>query len=171
MINLFDIGVIGIILISGLIAFPRGLVKEVFALANWVIAGFVGFIGAKKYGYIATQYITPEELAMGVMGLGIGVVVFIIMSILTTYISNLLLSSSLGIIDRILGLAFGILRGVLIVVPIYWLIREYWPEEAAPPMLVAQFTKPYLEMGRDWFTQQIPVIEQWIKDFNMPDAV
>ena len=164
MINLFDIGVIAIILISGLIAFPRGLIKEVFSLLNWVIAAGAGYFGAIKFGYIAAQYITPEIVAVGITGLVIGITVMVIMSILTNFISNLLSTSSLGIFDRILGLIFGLLRGALIVIPIYWFIREYWTEEATPPMLVAQFTKPYLEIGRGWFAEQMPLIQQWIQD-------
>lgn len=166
MFNLFDIAVIGIILISGMIAFPRGLFKEIFSLANWGIAGIAGFYGATQFGSLATQYVTPEWLANVVAGAGCAIIAFIVASMITSWISNALLDSSLGIIDRILGLAYGIARGVVIVVPAYWLLRNFIPEDSSPPFLIAQATKPYMEMGRTWIEQNMPYFMDTLEQYR-----
>ncbi len=156
MLNIFDIAVLAIILISGLIAMPRGLFKEVFSLLNWGIAAFAGFHGAIEFGpMLAPKYIQDPRIAIIVAGVCTAIFTFIIITMITSKISNALLNNPLGIIDRLLGLAFGLARGVIIVVPSYWLLRNFISEDTSP-YLVAQATKPYLEMGRDWIASNEP---------------
>ncbi|NEN93765.1 MAG: CvpA family protein, partial [Okeania sp. SIO3H1] len=105
----------------------------------------------------------PDWLAQVVAGAVCAIIAFIIASLITSSISNALLNSSLGLVDRILGLAFGIARGIIIVVPAYWLLRNFIPEDASHPYLIAQATRPYLEIGRDWITQNMPLFMSYLE--------
>jgi membrane protein required for colicin V production len=124
-----DIVVIGVILISGLLALFQGLVKELLSIGAWV-----GAIYATIYGFAPARPMVkdivpwPEavDLATG-MALFIGSLV--LLSIGAHLISKILHSAGAGVLDRTLGFVFGLVRGALIVVVLFIGISWYLGDE------------------------------------------
>ena len=122
-----DLAVIAIVVLSGLVAMYRGLTREVLSILSWAAAAGAVFCFIRYHKDIAeevakqfanpvqTSYVYVAQVAIG--GL-IFLVVLIIVHLITARISDSVLDSRVGAIDRILGLAFGMARGfVLIVIP------------------------------------------------------
>lgn len=118
-INLFDAGVIVIVLVSALFAYARGFAHEVFSIAGWIgaiAATFCGFPYAQPY---ARQFIKLEIAADLAAGTIIFLFALVVLSMLTRSISSRVKDSALNALDRALGFLFGLVRGALIVVVAY----------------------------------------------------
>ena len=116
-----DLSLAVIALISGLLAMYRGLTREVLSLLSWAIAG------AAALYFVLYQKPIAQNLADKFFGgtlmlaqAGGGILIFliflIIVHLLTARFSDRVLDSHVGVVDRALGLAFGVARGFLLVV-------------------------------------------------------
>ncbi len=111
----FDHAVLLIVGVSALIAVIRGFVREVLALAAWLVAFLVASAFAAQLAPLLPEAIPSEELRM----LAAFVLVFgttlLVMSLLTLVLVELIRIVGLGFLDRFFGLLFGLVRGVAIV--------------------------------------------------------
>ena len=111
-ITLLDIVLIVVMLISGLLAMVRGFMREVLSITAWVLAA-----GATLYAYakllpLAKQYFNNDIVAaVAVIG-GVFLVTLLVVSVLTMRISDMVLDSRVGALDRTLGFLFGLARGL-----------------------------------------------------------
>lgn len=108
--NGLDWAALAIIMLSALVGFKRGLVREALALAAWVIA----FLVAGRAGSILGPYL-PGLTAGGVRDGAAMVLAFIAVLLmagfLTLAVRGLVRAAGLSLEDRLLGLFFGLLRG------------------------------------------------------------
>jgi len=132
-INVVDIAVLAILLLSAAIAFMRGCVHEVLAIGAWVGAALATLYGFGHVQPYARQLIAIDLLADIVAGVVVFVVVLIVLSLLTRMLSGRVRASSLGALDRTLGLVFGLARGVVIVAAAWLLLTWALPTEAERP--------------------------------------
>jgi len=152
-VTAFDYAVLGVLGASLLLGLWRGVVSEVLALAAWI----VGFLAARAYaGEAAALYgrwlaDATWRYAAGFATVVIGVLVVFAVGRLA--LSLLLRAVGLGLIDRLLGAAFGVLRGVAMAVVAVLLggmtalPKEAWWREAtlAAPLETAVIAlKPWL---------------------------
>jgi membrane protein required for colicin V production len=120
--TLVDAGVAAILLISGVLAYSRGLVRETMAIAGWVGAAVVAFIFADQVEPLVKQvpilgdFIGDScELAIIAAFAAVFAVALIVVSIFTPLFASAVQRSSLGGIDQALGFFFGVLRGIVLV--------------------------------------------------------
>jgi membrane protein required for colicin V production len=131
-INAVDVLVVVVLVISALIAFLRGFAHELLSIVSWVGAIFATLYGFPLAQPHARAFIPIELLADVIAGVVIFIVVLVILSIATRVVANFIQESSLGPLDRSLGLVFGLLRGFVLVCLAWlafdWLLpREDWP--------------------------------------------
>lgn len=114
--------VAGVIVLSAILAYSRGLVRESMAIAGWVGAAFLAFIFApsaqpliKEVPVLGEFLADSCELSM----IGAFAVVFavglILASLFTPLLSSVVQRSALGGIDQALGFLFGVARGAVLV--------------------------------------------------------
>jgi len=144
-INLADAAVVLVILISGLLAFFRGLVHEVLAVISWIgaaLATIYGFPYARPY---ATELITVPLIADMVAGVGIFLVTLILLSVLTNFVAHRIRQSALGPLDRSLGLLFGFLRGAVLIAGAWLAFNLLLPREDHPKWITEAKVRPLVE--------------------------
>src|SRR6056297_217192 len=116
-----------VIVLSALLAYSRGLVRESLAIAGWIVAGILAFMFApqveplvKEVPVVGDFIADSCELSM----IGAFAVVFavalIVASLTTPLFSSLVQRSALGGLDQGLGFLFGVARGVLLVAIAYF---------------------------------------------------
>ena len=107
----FDFVLLGIILLSGLIAFFRGFIQESLSLALWIFA-FAAAMFLDEYldPYISV-YITNDELKRIASLFIIFTGIIFSGGFAIKIIKNLTHWSGMGGLDRLLGALFGCLRG------------------------------------------------------------
>jgi len=109
----FDYGVLTVLGLSLLLGALRGLMREMVSLAGWIAA----FVLATTFsGIVAVQM--PESLGPLLSGLLSFLLIFIGVLLLSGMVglvlSLLVRAVGLGFLDRLLGAAFGVVRGVAI---------------------------------------------------------
>jgi membrane protein required for colicin V production len=133
--QLLDLILIGIMLISGLLALMRGFTREVLSLLAWGIAAVaaLGAVLSPELNQLAGQYLQPEIVAKIALGGGVFLIVLIIMSLISVRIADWVLDSAAGAFDRSMGFVYGLARGLLLVAIAYlfyvWLVPEQKQEE------------------------------------------
>lgn len=110
-----DIGILVIILISVVISIIRGFFKEAVSLLTWVAALLISTLFAYKFGSLFREEV-QHDLARGVLAWLILFIGTMVIGGLINYLfSRLRAEIQLSALDRIVGLFFGLTRGVLIV--------------------------------------------------------
>ena len=155
--QILDFILVGIMLISGLLALMRGFTREVLSLVAWGAAAIAAFFAVftPELVQLAMPYTNSELLSKIAVGGVAFLIVLIIMSIISVKIADLVLDSAIGGFDRTLGFAYGLGRGLILVVVAYlfyiWLIphdkREDWVRNARSlPVIesVGQFVISFL---------------------------
>lgn len=120
--TLVDAGVAIIILLSGVLAYSRGFVREAMAILGWIGATIVAFIFADQVEPLVRQipivgdFIGDScELAIIAAFAAVFAVALVVVSIFTPLFSSVVQRSALGGVDQALGFFFGVLRGILLV--------------------------------------------------------
>lgn len=146
--NYIDIGILVVCLISGVLAFMRGLVHEFLAINSWILS-ILGVIYLFDIGRPYAGMITSNEMIGDIIT---SAVIFIAILVMATLITRILAEqiqkSALGLVDRIGGLGFGILRGWLIACIIYiitlWVLTIDGRPEAFDQSLLLQYIRQTL---------------------------
>ncbi len=155
-ITLLDIILIVVMLISGLLAMVRGFMREVLSITAWVLAA-----GATLYSYskllpLAKQYFNNDIVAaVAVIG-GVFLITLLIVSVLTIRISDMVLDSRVGALDRTLGFLFGLARGLIIIVVAYTFFDWLVPDRSKPDWVLHAKSKVVLSSTGDWLKAQLP---------------
>jgi membrane protein required for colicin V production len=152
-VTILDLVVVGVILISALLAAVRGLTREVLAIASWVAAAAVAWVFHPQLIPIAKQYIPNDTIALIASIASLFLITLIIVSLITARISDFVLDSRIGALDRTLGFVFGAGRGLLLAVIGYLFFTALVPEKMQPAWARDAKAKPILEeTGRSLLT-------------------
>lgn len=155
--TLLDYAVFAIAGFSVLLGVIRGFVREVMALASWVVAFVVSSAYGGKVAPMLAQQIPDENWRVLATVVALFIVVLVLMNILAMLASKLVKSAGLGVEDRLLGSMFGLVRGMAVVVVLALgagltvLPRQpVWKDAmlAAPLETLAVFVKQWLP--QDW---------------------
>ncbi len=110
-----DIIVIFVIVLSALFSLMRGFVKEAISLATWVVAIWVAATFAPKLSAMLTAF--ESEAVRQAVSFGILFVLTLMAGALVNFmISQVVKKTGLSGADRLFGVAFGVIRGGLIIV-------------------------------------------------------
>ena len=113
-INELDCIILLMLFVSGMIGILRGLIREVLQLVNLSLATFSAIFFRKYLTFLLT-FIGSEFIKEVIAGIFIFIFVFIVGSITIYLICQTIKTQGFGkFIDKILGLQFGVLRGVLL---------------------------------------------------------
>lgn len=150
-----DLAVLGVLSISALLAFMRGLVREVLGIAAWVGAVAVA-MGAMPFARdIVRTWLSEPEWVDPVSFVALFLITLIILSLVARMIGRAVRGSLLGGVDRTLGLVFGLGRGAALIIFAYIIGNfrpvEHWPD----PVLKAAAMWPAFA-GASWVVEQIP---------------
>jgi len=163
-----DLAVLGVLGVSALLAFMRGLVREVLGIGAWVGAIAAAFEGLPLTRPIVRNWMTAPEWVDPIAFASVFLISLIVLSLIARVIGRQVRGSALGGLDRTLGLVFGVARGAALVIIAYiiggWAVPvERWPD----PVLEARSLGPAFE-GAKWAARQLP--ENYQPHVNPPPA-
>ncbi|WP_455481131.1 CvpA family protein [Bartonella sp. B12(2025)] len=174
-ITVLDGIVVVIILLSAFLAMLRGFSREVLSLVSWAIAAVATLFLFKPVLPFFEQYLSNKMIALITTLITIFIIVLIITSIITMKISDFIIDSRIGILDRTIGFVFGALRGLFIMVIGMLLINALIKPENQANWLKNATTKPILDSLGQKVWEILPkdfdtVFEKAEKFFKRDDA-
>jgi membrane protein required for colicin V production len=155
-ITLLDLALLAVMLISGLLAMVRGFMREILSIAAWGTAAVVTLYAFAKLLPTAKSYFNNDTIASVVVVAGVFVGTLIVVSIITVRISDMILDSRIGALDRTLGFLFGLARGLLIVVVAFLFFSWLVPDKQRPDWVTGAKSRTVLQGTGDWLMSLLP---------------
>ncbi|MYM66162.1 CvpA family protein [Pseudoduganella sp. FT55W] len=152
--TIFDYLVIFVLATSVIIGVVRGLVKEVLSLLSWVIAFVAANAYAAPLAAMLPSVIPGEVLRLIVAFIALFIGARILMGLLSLALDALIDAGGLSLLDRLLGMLFGVGRGLVIVLAAVILCgmtslpkQDFWKHAVL---------SPYAEQGARMVKQYLP---------------
>lgn len=151
-----DYVIIGVITLSALVGLLRGFVREALSLIAWVVAIWVALTFVQSAADLLVGHIAEPSLRLMVAFTALFLVTLLLAAVINYLIIRLVSKAPLGSMDNVLGLLFGVARGVALIAILVLLAaatplpRDSWWKEAA---LIGEF-------------QNIAI---WLRGFLPPD--
>ena len=164
-LNVTDLVILFVIGSSGIISLFRGFTKEFLSLLLWIFAFFAA-VGLE--GYVTPkilEIIGNEEASKIIASVLIFIISIIIGGFLINLISRIVKWSGMSGFDKFMGVLFGISRGLIVILAIYFLLPSNLKESEI-------FTSSKIS---PFFEEFLPVLETYIKELlaesNIEDIV
>ncbi|MGH6892283.1 MAG: CvpA family protein [Dongiaceae bacterium] len=159
--NFVDIVVLAVVALSTLLALGRGFVKEVLSVLGWIgaaIATFLIFFYVPQVRDFARAQIAEPVIADIIAAVALFTISLFALGMVNHYISSRVRGSSLGALDKSLGLVFGLLRGVVLVALAHMAMTDWLlPNKQDRPEVINQArTEPYVEMAANYIKTLVP---------------
>jgi membrane protein required for colicin V production len=122
-ISWLDVILIAIMLISGFLAMVRGFTREVLSIFSWAVAAVAALYLTPKYAGLLEPYVGNPSIAQIAFAAGVFILTLIVVSLITFRISDSVLDSRVGALDRSFGFIFGLVRGFLLVAIVFILFN------------------------------------------------
>ena len=151
-----DAAVLGVLALSALLAFLRGMVRELLGIGAWVGAGLVALWGAPLARPQIAAWVQLPEFVGPVAFASVFLVALVLLMILSRWIAELVRGSILSGLDRSLGLVFGLARGALLVMMAYMLVGLLIPPDRWPAPVLQARALPYVKDGAAMLQHALP---------------
>ena len=151
-----DIFLIVVMLISGLLAMVRGFMREILSIASWAAAALVTVYFYPKLLPVAKSYFNNDIVAAVSVVAGCFLGTLLIVSIVTIKISDMVLDSRVGALDRTLGFLFGLGRGLVIVVVAFLFFAWLVPDRSQPEWVKNAKSRVVLQGTGQWLMSMLP---------------
>jgi membrane protein required for colicin V production len=155
-VTLLDIILLVVMLISGLLAMIRGFMREILSIGAWVIAALVTLNSYSRVLPIVQGYFSSNTVAAGVSIGAVFLLTLLIVTIITARISDMVLDSRVGALDRTLGFLFGLGRGLIIVVVAFLFFAWLVPDRSQPEWVRGAKSKVVLQSTGQWLMSMLP---------------
>jgi len=148
--NIIDILILIIILTSCMVATFRGFIKEIFSILSWVLSLFVAFNLFNKFKLELIDYIS-QKIIIDIIAFSFPFLTTLLIShLISKWLSPKFNFSEILFLDKVLGFLFGALRGILIVVLLYFgFLYLIGKEKKIPNLLLEAHTYVYLKNTAD----------------------
>ena len=140
---IYDVIVLVVLLISALLAMMRGFVREALTLVSWASAAVAAYLLRGLPLPLVKSFISNGTFAAVIAALIIFLIVLLVVSVLAMKISDFILDSRIGAVDRGLGFLYGAGRGLLLMVVAQAFFL--WLAQGPASWMVGSKSKPILE--------------------------
>jgi membrane protein required for colicin V production len=165
-VTFIDIVVVLVLLISAAYAAWRGFLSETLSIFSWAAAAFSTlYFGPWLIPLMRGMIATPWLASLAAYA-GIFLVVFIPISFISHRFSETVKHSPIGPLDRALGIAFGVVRGLVIVGLAYLAFTYFVPIRQQPATLTEAHTLPLIQSSAEVLLSLAP--NRDYADFAIP---
>ncbi|HET8707544.1 MAG TPA: CvpA family protein [Pseudomonadales bacterium] len=162
--NGIDYAIIAVLAISSVASLVRGFVREAISLATWAAALIISFNFDDRLASLLQPYITvPVGRQMAAFTL-LFAGTLLVGALVGSFARKLLAATGMSLLDRLLGMAFGLARAVLIIVLIISMGRgaaEVFPNALTQSIMPEAIQKSLL-------IDHFVMLENWMRTEGKP---
>jgi len=137
--------IIIVIVISSLISLKRGFVKEALSLASWIAALIISRMFAGNLAVLLADVIDSANWRLAAAFAILFVVTLIVGAMINHLISEFIRMTGLTGTDRVLGVVFGVLRGIILVVAMLALMKLFALDSLWEGAMFAEYFDPLIK--------------------------
>jgi membrane protein required for colicin V production len=142
--NWIDWMLVGVALVSVGIGITRGFIREVLSLVVWILATFNAYLLGDELSTMLTDLINKPSVRLSIAMAVLFVMTLLVGALLNHVFSEMVKNSGLTSADRILGIFFGLARGVILI------------------MMLVLFTPAYMKQAKSWQqSRMLPQFQAW----------
>ncbi|MGH6877572.1 MAG: CvpA family protein [Rhizomicrobium sp.] len=164
-----DILVAGVIIVSTIMAVVRGFVRETLSILAWAAAAFAAVWFGPAVTSLLRPHISTPFAAPLLAYAGVFFIMLIPLAFASYRISHKVRHSRIGILDRGLGVPFGIVRGLALVGIAYLAVSLIIPRDQQPVWLTGARLLPVLQYSSGMMSSLIPDLRSASVDLD--DAI
>lgn len=168
---IFDIVTLAVLLISAVIAFLRGFIREVLTILGVVGGLAAAWFGGPVAAPLARRLlgvedgdepqklmgVIPYDMAADILAYGtVFIVVVIVLSVASHFLASWARTIGLGAVDRTLGVVFGLVRGIVVLGLLYLPVQIVFDQKMLDEKLGGSKTRFYIESTVDWMMAALP---------------
>lgn len=147
-INLFDATVVLVMVLSTVLSFFRGFVREVLSLGAWIGASMITIYMFPTTAKLLQPHLSNAVAAAGLAAIGTFFVALVCISIFNMMLVRLFKKGSeAGMLDNALGLIFGAARGFFLLSLGFYVMTLVLDEENYPEPIKVARTKDFVARG------------------------
>jgi membrane protein required for colicin V production len=163
-LNWFDYLIIGIVTFSVLISLVRGFVREAVSLCIWTAAALLAMHFATDASAAMRDQIAADNMRYAIAFAVIFIAVLVLGIFINAFISALVSKTGMGAVDRLVGVIFGFLRGVLVVgVMMVFVTRGgVFSSSVVKSSELSPEFKPLVAWLTDFMPQQVSKFDKWL---------
>jgi membrane protein required for colicin V production len=152
----FDVAVLLIIGVSGVLALVRGATREALTMAAWVgalVVAYSGFSYVRELAHTTIEVGWIADVVALVVVFAVPLIAFkTVASVLSEHVSE----RGFGMLDRVFGMAFGVVRGATIVCALYLGFVVLIEPDQRPSWVTQATLLPYVQEGADILQGLLP---------------
>lgn len=164
--TILDYVILAVILLSIVVSFFRGFLREAISLITWFLAFWAGLKFAPMLsGLNIAQRMISHNTARYVAAVVAVFLVVLILGMLINKLAHVLVTTSgLGLFDRVLGFIFGAARGALFAVIILVIINAMPAQNAAwaTHSQLAPYFKPLVDKFSVLIPKEVAKASTWV---------
>jgi len=166
-VTLFDIVIAAILGVSALVGLSRGAMREMTHVAAFVLAVFVAVFGLRYSGPFVARNIQPGWAAHIVALGGVFLIAYLILRIIGGLLTSTVRAApGIGPLDRLLGLGFGLVRGLVMVGLITMVLVTAFPGDHMPHGVAAAKLYPVAQASATTLRAVAPRISPFAAHMN-----
>jgi membrane protein required for colicin V production len=145
-----DLFVVALLLFSAAVGFGRGAIREVFAMAALIAASAAAVFGLPISAPFARTYIQTEWIGTVVALIAVFGFTYVVFRLVGSAVARQVQRTNvLGVLDRSLGLAIGLVRGLVVLGALYLMFNAATPQDLRPRWITGAASWPLAaNMGR-----------------------
>lgn len=149
-----DIAILVIIALSMVLSFFRGYVQEILSLVSWIIAVWIAFHFAPTFAPYLAHFTKSNTVQHVGAGFFLGLLGLMAGAVISFLAGRLIHVSGLSGIDRLLGIVFGLVRGVFLI-GVLVLLAGLTPLPRDPWWAESIFLKHFVVLA-EWMRSYLP---------------
>lgn len=143
-----------VIILSAILAYSRGFVREGLAIVGWIAAAVVAYMFADAARPLIAQLpvinkFLGDSCELATIGgfAAVFALALVVFSIITPLFASVVQRSAIGGLDQALGFLFGVLRGVVLVAVAFVVYDRVVAEEAIPVVDASRSAKVFAQLS------------------------
>ena len=150
-----DVFIAIVLVVSALLSFSRGFISEMLGIGSWFIATIAGFYAMPYLEPFVLKYL-PKPLFANIASLVVvTIATLVVLTLVCSKIEKKVRQSALNRLDHFLGFIFGAVRGVVILVLVYFLMMTLAPKYLEQTQKKSKMF-PYLERVTENVREHLP---------------